>query len=688
MRAIELHPEPKPLGAPLLRGADDALSALDRAVERVVPTRLNPLAHTGAIANAAFLIAAVTGVLILPWYSASVHGAHASVEAMSQLPWTAGLLRSLHRLSSDVALLFALIHGLRLFAAARLGGPRKTAWITGIALVATLWFVGWLGYWLVWDQRAQSVAVGTAKLLDGLPIFADPLSRSFLTNESVNSLLFFMVFFFHMLIPLAMGVLLWLHISHLSRSRFLPSRELASWLGLSLLVAAAIEPARSAAAADLLRPAAAFTIDSFYLLPLYLSDRLSGPALWAILFGVMAVAGSLPWWIPRGRAKVAVVDTARCNGCTLCYQDCPYDAIRMIPREDGRSWELQAEVDPDRCVGCGICAGSCDPGGIALPQLPIVDERKRIEGWIEEALGAGERPRLAFVCASSAGGSLDVDPTTGRSAQLPGYRILPVPCSGWVQRFTLERALRRGAEGVLIVGCGPTEPHFREGNEWTAQRLAGAREPGLRHEKVDAAKIHFTTLDRSQASQLRSLASNLRGGAILRHVPARWRIAGGAAALAAGGALLLALASDVPYRAPIRSNELVVSFKHPGKTSEICRPISPEERARQPPHMQRDEICERSRSAVRLRVMVDGDVILERAYEPQGLRSDGNSVAVEHLPVEAGMRRIEIAIGDGPDPATWDFIDERQLGIEANARAVILFDRLSGFNWHTGDGAS
>jgi len=685
MRASESHPEPPPRGHRIFSRLNRGVERLDRLVERIAPGSLNPLAQTGAIANAAFIVAAVTGVILLPWYSPSVHTAFESVEAMSRAPWTAGLLRSLHRLSSDVTLLFAIIHGVRLFLAGRFGGPRRLAWTTGILSIVTLIFVGRLGYWLVWDQRAQRVALGTARMVDGLPIFADPLSRSFLTNEGVNSLLFFVVFFFHMLVPLAMGVMLWLHISHLSRSRFLPKRPLAVWLGITLLVAAAIEPARSAGAADLLRPAASFTIDWFYLLPLWLSERLSGAALWAVFFACWVPLGTIPWWLSRGRAPAAVVDVDRCNGCTHCAQDCPYDAIRMVPRTDGRQWTVQAEVDPSRCVGCGICAGSCDPGGIALPQLPVVDQRKRIESWIEQALDADESPRIAFVCASSAGAGLRIDPEDGRCDDLPGHRVMAVPCTGWVQRFTLERALRRGAAGVLVVGCGPVEPHYREGLDWTAQRLSGEREPSLRREKVDGDRIRFVTLGATRSSDLRRVAEEAIAGS---RAPARSSGAGGrrrwagATAVATAFGALIAFASDRPFAAAPVPTELVVSFKHPGRVSEHCRKIDEAEKARLPPHMRRDEICDRMRSPVRLQVAVDGATVLERAYEPRGLRSDGNSVAVERIALEPGEHRVRVSLGDGPDAAEWNLTDEREVKAGSNERVVVLYDRVAGFTWH------
>jgi quinol-cytochrome oxidoreductase complex cytochrome b subunit len=224
-------------GEGLLRVFDGLFIRLDAWIDGAVPEELNPLAQAGAIANTTFLVAVVSGIVLLVWYSSSVHLAFGSVRAMAASPWTAQLTRSVHRYSSDACMFFVTLHALKLFFQRRFGGTRWLAWITGAFLVATLWLVGWLGYWLVWDERARQVALGTARMLDVLPIFADPLSRSFLTDEDVGSLLFFIVFFVHMLIPLAIGVALWLHITRLSRPRFLTRRRLTLWVLGALAVA-------------------------------------------------------------------------------------------------------------------------------------------------------------------------------------------------------------------------------------------------------------------------------------------------------------------------------------------------------------------------------------------------------------------------------------------------------------------
>ena len=62
--------------------------------------------------------------------------------------------------------------------------------------------------------------------------------------------------------------------------------------------------------------------------------------------------------IPRAVARfVAIVDDERCNGCGICAEVCPQDAVIV----DGL-----ARVDPIRCKGCGICSQECPRGAIVL----------------------------------------------------------------------------------------------------------------------------------------------------------------------------------------------------------------------------------------------------------------------------------------------------------------------------------
>lgn len=59
----------------------------------------------------------------------------------------------------------------------------------------------------------------------------------------------------------------------------------------------------------------------------------------------------------------AIVDTARCSGCQLCLQVCPFKAIEAETLRDGRT---VASINETLCKGCGICVTACRPGAIKL----------------------------------------------------------------------------------------------------------------------------------------------------------------------------------------------------------------------------------------------------------------------------------------------------------------------------------
>lgn len=669
-------------GERVLRIGERGFLRLDRLLGRAVPDALNPFLQTGAVALAALAIATVSGVLLLFWYEPSVRSAYASMWELG--PLAGGLVRSLHRYSSDACMFFVVVHALRLFFERRFTGPQWLAWVTGMVALALLWFIGWTGYWLPWDARAQHVAVGTARLLDALPIFADPMGRSFLSDAGVNSLLFFVVFFVHMLVPLGMGIALWLHVTRLARARFLTTLPMTCWVCASLLAVSVAWPATNAEPARMTALGQHFSIDPWYLLPLLVTERMQGGAMWSLLLTIGALSMSVPWWMCVRRVEAARVAAIRCNACAQCHQDCPYDAISMVRRDDPRSrHELVALVDESQCVGCGICAGSCDSVGVGFDSFNQMDQRERIEDWMSEAAKSGEPANLVLFCAHSAGTGLALDTGTGRCAELPGFRALEVPCVGWIHPLTLELALRRGGKEAFVVACQPGSCRFREGVRWTEMRLDGARSPSLRADKVDRGRIHVLHFD---GARTRDLVRTLRGGTRADRAPERppsrhagWLATGLLAVAVAGG---LGAANEWPHRvAGPASSELVVTFKHPGSISENCRTLSNEEKARMPVHMRRNEICERRRSDVRLRVAVDGDTVVERAYAPAGVWSDGNSVAVERIALAPGEHRVSVAIGDTHD-GEWNHVTEDRVVFGTDARRVLIFDRLSGFSWH------
>ena len=69
-------------------------------------------------------------------------------------------------------------------------------------------------------------------------------------------------------------------------------------------------------------------------------------------------------------------------------------------------------------------------------------------------------PRIVgFLCnwCSYAGADLA---GTSRTAYPPNIRIVRVPCSGRVDPLFVARALKEGADGVLVLGCHPGDCHY------------------------------------------------------------------------------------------------------------------------------------------------------------------------------------------------------------------------------------
>ena len=465
-----------------------ALAAAERAFDVPFGQRGNPWRHLGGTAFLLFWIVAATGIWVYVGFDTRADGAYASVERLSSNAFPLGALaRSLHRYASDAFVLATMLHLAREWAQGRYAHFRRFSWLTGVAALWLLFASGIGGFWLVWDAIAQYSLIATTEWLDALPVFGGALARNVIAEGAVSDRLFSLLIFLHIGLPLALLATMWIHLQRLSRPRSQPPRALALGTLAALVLLSLVRPVASAAPADLGAAPGTLALDWFYLGVHALADRTSPLTLWSLVVGGTLALLALPYASRAARAPPpapAVVDLANCNGCGRCFADCPYAAVTMQPRTDGRALPRQAVVDPALCAGCGICAGACPSStpfrsvaelatGIDLPQAPIGALRAALEAALAR-LAAHPRdagPPRIVVFGCGAGAASVADASTAAIGLL---------CAAQLPPSFVEYALRAGADGVLVTGCRDGDCAFRLGHRWVRERMDGTREPHLR----------------------------------------------------------------------------------------------------------------------------------------------------------------------------------------------------------------
>ncbi len=451
-------------------------------LDRIFGPAWNPLYQLGALGFFYYWVVAVSGIYVYILFDTGTTEAYESVEYMTVEQWyLGGVMRSLHRYASDGMVLMMVVHMLREFALDRYRGARWFTWVTGTPVLWLVFVAGISGYWMVWDELAQYIAILSTEWLDWLGIFGEPIARNFLAPHTLDDRFFTLLTFIHIVAPLLLLLVLWIHLLRVTRPRINPKRGLAVGTFLMLVALSFVKPAISHPPADLTKVPGVLDLDWFYLPAYPLMDHFSYGAVWAFAAVLSFMLFALPWLPPRRRAAAAAVDLDNCNGCERCANDCPFEAILMRPRSDALPFEQEASVDANLCTACGICAGSCPTStpfrrasdlvpGIDLPERSLPVLRERLEA--ASAKLSGKTRVIVFGCDHAALVESLGSSQTG---------ALSLPCIAALPPSFIDYVLSRDlADGVVITGCRDGECFNRFGVDWMTARLAGTRDPYLR----------------------------------------------------------------------------------------------------------------------------------------------------------------------------------------------------------------
>jgi len=466
---------------------------IDHLFDRIYSSKYNPLYQSGVLAIFLLGLVIATGTYLVFFYK--IGSPYESVSALHNQLWGGRWIRSLHHYAADAAIVAILYHWLRIMIQKRLWGPRVLAWVSGLILLGTVLFSGITGLMLVWDVQGKVLSVEMARLLDFFPFFSEPISRAFDGPEPLSRSFFFLTIFIHVSMPLALAFLLWLHTSKLARPNLLPPRPVMIGTFISLFVLSLLYATPLAPKANPHLISSQFTFDAFYTFWLPVSVHLTPLLSISIFLSLSAFLFLVPYiFKPKDEIKLSpsIVHEKSCTGCTSCYNDCPFDAIDMVPRTLGGGSELVAKVTPDRCVSCGICSAACDPMGVGPAGRTGRDQIKLLEKLLS-LRPETKKGILVMGCQQSI-------QWPKKYLKNSDYIFYHLHCVGGLHVGNIEYALKKGIRGVFIISCPERNCSNREGPKWLRARLYENHESSL-NPMIDKNLIRLIHLGASETME-------------------------------------------------------------------------------------------------------------------------------------------------------------------------------------------
>jgi quinol-cytochrome oxidoreductase complex cytochrome b subunit len=148
---------------------------------RKVPHDVNWMQTLGAATLTAFLVQALTGVILAMYYKPDPDSAYQSIERITNDITLGWLVRGMHRWGASVFIILMFFHMGRVFLFGAYKYPRELNWIIGVLLLVLGMAEGFTGYLLPWDQTAYWATVVGINL-NGTAPFLGPFIAQFLSG--------------------------------------------------------------------------------------------------------------------------------------------------------------------------------------------------------------------------------------------------------------------------------------------------------------------------------------------------------------------------------------------------------------------------------------------------------------------------------------------------------------------------
>jgi len=180
---------------------------------RKVPGDTNWMQTLGSATLTAFLVQAITGVILAMYYKPTPHDAYSSIQNITDNVTLGWLVRGMRKWGASVFIILMFLHMGRVFLFGAYKYPRELNWIVGVLLLTMGMMEGFTGYLLPWDQTAYWASVVGINLNGTAPFLGPWLAQFLRSGQEIGGDTLTRFYSLHMLVvPGGIITLIGLHL--------------------------------------------------------------------------------------------------------------------------------------------------------------------------------------------------------------------------------------------------------------------------------------------------------------------------------------------------------------------------------------------------------------------------------------------------------------------------------------------
>jgi ubiquinol-cytochrome c reductase cytochrome b subunit len=167
----------------------------------------------GFVALIAFIVQAITGIMLLLYYIPHPDYAFKSVQTITnEIPY-GWLFRSIHNVGGNIIMAAIIIHLVKVFLRVSYKKPREITWVSGVLMFFLVQFTLISGHLLPWHQTGFWQTTVTSSVPAFIPVIGEGISSYLRGGEFVTGITLSRYFSFHVVIlPVFIVALIFLHV--------------------------------------------------------------------------------------------------------------------------------------------------------------------------------------------------------------------------------------------------------------------------------------------------------------------------------------------------------------------------------------------------------------------------------------------------------------------------------------------